>query len=302
MSDDILCFGEILWDALPDGLFLGGAPFNVACHLHALGEPVAFVSRVGDDTLGDEATRRLTARGLKADLLQIDDSLPTGFVRVDFDATGEPDYEIVEPAAWDAITLSDPLWQRGRHARALVYGSLAQRTGTTRQTLHRLWELDVVCVYDVNLRSPYDDRAVVEPSLRAADIVKLNDAELRRLRDWFGLPDGPEAAMAALGDTFDCSSVCVTWGGDGARLWREGAHTHHPGHPADVADTVGAGDAFLAALLCGGLQGREAADMLDLANRLGAYVASHSGAFPDYDVDGLDDLAQLPVGASTPDP
>jgi fructokinase len=273
MSDDILCFGEILWDALPDGLFLGGAPFNVACHLHALGEPVAFVSRVGDDTLGDEATRRLTARGLKADLLQIDDSLPTGFVRVDFDATGEPDY-----------------------------GSLAQRMGTTRQTLHRLWELDVVCVYDVNLRSPYDDRAVVEPSLRAADIVKLNDAELRRLRDWFGLPDGPEAAMAALGDTFDCSSVCVTWGGDGARLWREGAHTHHPGHPADVADTVGAGDAFLAALLCGGLQGREAADMLDLANRLGAYVASHSGAFPDYAVDGLDDLAQLPVGASTPDP
>ena len=126
MNREILCVGEILWDALPDGLFLGGAPFNVACHLHALGTDVAFASRVGDDTLGEEALRRLRARGLGADLMQIDGSLPTGFVRVALDATGEPEYEIVEPAAWDAITLSDALSQHADRAAALVYGSLAR--------------------------------------------------------------------------------------------------------------------------------------------------------------------------------
>jgi len=108
MSDELLCVGEILWDALPDGLFLGGAPFNVASHLHALHQEVAFVSRVGDDRLGREALRRMRARGLETELMQIDDSLPTGFVQVELGDTGEPDYEILEPAAWDAITLSAP--------------------------------------------------------------------------------------------------------------------------------------------------------------------------------------------------
>ena len=293
MSDELLCVGEILWDALPDGLFLGGAPFNVACHLRALGEDVVFVSRVGDDTLGDEALRRLRARGLDADPMQVDDTLPTGFVRVDLDAPDDPDYEIVEPAAWDAIACPDALRRRADRAAALVFGSLAQRAAPSRRTIQALCRTDAMGVFDINLRPPYIDRPVIERSLRAADVVKMNREELDRLRAWFDLPDGPAAAMDALGTTFDCVAVCVTCGGEGARLWKEGRTWTHPGHPAAVVDTVGAGDAFLAALLSGLLRGQDGAALLDLANRLGAYVASHAGAIPDYTVDDLADIATL---------
>jgi len=296
MPNEILCVGEILWDALPEGLFLGGAPFNVARNLHALGEEVHFVSRVGDDILGEEALRRLRVQGLDADLMQIDDSLPTGFVRVALDAhTGEPNYEIVEPAAWDAITFTDALQQHVDRAVAIVFGSLAQRASTSRQTIQRLCETDLLCVFDVNLRPPYVDRAIVEHSLRVADVVKLNESELGRLRDWFGFAEAPEAAMADLAETFDCSAVCVTWGGDGARLWQDGTCSHHPGYAVDVEDTVGAGDAFLSALLSGLLAGRGGPSLLNRANRLGAYVAAHSGALPAYEVDGLDEIEQLPL-------
>jgi Sugar kinases, ribokinase family len=299
MSDEIVCIGEILWDALPDGLFLGGAPFNVARHLHALGEPVAFVSRVGDDPLGREARRRLRAQGLDDALVQTDDTLPTGFVRVALDAdSGEPDYEIVEPAAWDAITGTDALERRAEQADALVYGSLAQRATPSRHTIRRLWATDALCVFDVNLRPPFDDRAIVEPSLHAADVVKLNDAELDRMRAWFGLSDGAEATMADLADVFGCRAVCVTGGADGARLWREGECRHHPGHAVAVEDTVGAGDAFLSALLAGLLDGRTGTALLDLANRLGAYVAARSGASPAYEVASLDDIRNLPLDPS----
>ena len=301
MSDEILCVGEILWDALPEGLFLGGAPFNVARHLHVLGEGVVFASRVGNDVLGKEARRRLRAQGLDDGLVQTDDSLPTGFVRVALnDDTGEPDYDIVEPAAWDAITLTDALRQHAERAAALVFGSLAQRASTSRQTIQRLCETDALRVFDINLRPPYVDRVVVEHSLRVADVVKLNEDELSRLRDWFGLSEEPEAAMEDLATTFGCRAVCVTWGGAGARLWQEGVCSHQAGYPVEVVDTVGAGDAFLSALLSGLLAGRGGAPLLDLANRLGAFVASHAGALPAYEVENLDDIGRLPLPEHPP--
>ena len=296
MSDEILCVGEILWDALPEGLFLGGAPFNVARHLNVLGEQVIFASRVGDDVLGEEALRRLRAQGLSDELMQMDDERPTGFVRVGLDAdTGEPDYEIVEPAAWDAIVLTDALERRAEAVDALVFGSLAQRAVTSRQTIQRLCELDVLRVFDVNLRPPFVAREVVERSLRAADVVKLNDKELQRMRDWFGLSGASDAAMGELAETFGCTAVCVTWGGEGARLWQDGECSYRARYAVEVEDTVGAGDAFLSALLAGLLDGRGGTELLDLANRLGAYVASHSGALPAYTVDTLDDMGELPL-------
>lgn len=298
MSDEILCIGEILWDALPDGLFLGGAPFNVACHLRALGRETAFVSRVGDDRLGHEALRRMGARGLDTDLMQIDDSLPTGFVQVELGGTGEPDYEILEPVAWDGITATDSLRHRAEHADALVYGSLAQRSATSRETIQHLCKAAVMCVFDINLRPPHIDRAVVEQSLDIADIVKLNDDELRRLQGWFGLPDDPEAAVPDLAQDFDCRTICVTRGGQGAWLWRNGHYWRHTGYEAEVADPVGAGDAFLAALLAGLLASQNGDVILDRANRLGAYVASHPGAFPAYAVDSLADLSELSLPSS----
>ncbi|MEF8864705.1 MAG: carbohydrate kinase [Salinibacter sp.] len=293
MNSEILCVGEVLWDALPDGLFLGGAPFNVASHLQALGRSPVFASRVGHDRLGQEALRRAQIRGLATDPVQVDDALPTGFVQVDTGEPGEPDYDILEPAAWDAIAFTDALAQHAHHAEALVYGSLAQRAPTSRQTIQRLCEAVGLRVFDVNLRPPYVDRGVIEASLRAADVVKLNDAELRRMRAWFGLRDAPEGAMADLADAFGCRAVCVTWGGHGARLWAEGQCWHHSGYAVDVADTVGAGDAFLSAFLAGFLEERTGDALLDLANRLGAYVSSRAGAFPSYNFDGLDGLLHL---------
>lgn len=293
MSDEILCVGEILWDALPDGLFLGGAPFNVASHLHALHQEVAFVSRVGDDRLGHEAVRRMRARGLETELMQIDDSLPTGFVQVALGGTGEPDYEILEPAAWDAITVGDPLAQHARHADALVYGSLAQRALTSRQTIRHLCEAEVLRVFDVNLRPPFVDPAVIDQSLNAADVVKCNDDELQRLQGWFDLPEDLESALGALASSFDCPAICVTAGDDGAWLWRDGNCSHHPGYAVDVEDTVGAGDAFLAALLTGLLDGEDGPTLLEYANRLGAFVASRSGALPSYPADAFREISNL---------
>lgn len=287
MDDSILCIGEVLWDALPAGLFLGGAPCNVACHLRALGEDVGLVSRVGDDRLGAEARRRLRARGLSDALVQEDASLPTGFVRVELAATDDPDYDIVEPAAWDAIALTDALQQRVEAATVLVFGSLAQRASPSRTTIQQLAQTDVLTVCDVNLRPPYDDRSIIETSLRLADIVKANAEELEQLREWFGLACSPKRSMSALAASFACRAVCVTEGETGAHLWTEEAYWHHPGYAVDVADTVGAGDAFLAAFLHGWRADYDGEALLERANRLGAYVAARAGAVPEYDVDAL---------------
>ncbi|MFW5972642.1 MAG: carbohydrate kinase family protein [Bacteroidota bacterium] len=295
MNDEILCVGEILWDALPAGLFLGGAPFNVACHLHALGNEVHLVSRVGDDVLGREALRRLHDRGLSGDLVQIDDEVPTGFVRVSLDDRGVPGYEIVEPAAWDFIRATPEAVARASGASAIVFGTLAQRSMRSREALRELLRTDALKVIDLNLRPPYDDPAVIEWSLEVADVVKLSDGELDYLRDLLSLPVDPVNSLHALGERFSLDSVCVTAGADGATLWQQGNVFRHLGYNVRVQDTVGAGDAFLAALLTGLLRGVAGEELLDLANRLGAFVASQSGATPAYAIDGLRDILQLPL-------
>src|SRR5919199_1256039 len=296
-NSEILCVGEVLWDALPAGLFLGGAPFNVACHLRAAGLGTTMVSRVGSDLLGEEALRRLARYGVGTDLMQIDPSLPTGFVRVTADDADNPTYEIVEPTAWDAIAPSDALLRRARAARAVVFGSLAQRNAVTRGTIERLLETPALKAFDVNLRPPYDDRDIVGRSLARADVVKMNEGEMRRLAAWFGLPNEPRPMAAALADTFGCRTVCITRGPDGAALWREGRWLEHPGFEVEVRDAVGAGDAFLAVLLSGLLAGAEEQALLRHANLIGAYVVTQFGAVPaDQPAVG----AELPARGATP--
>jgi fructokinase len=279
----VLCIGELLWDSLPAGLFPGGAPFNVAGHLHALGVPVAVISRVGRDRLGAEAVARLSNLGIDPDLVQVDDTLPTGFVSVVVAQGGIPSYEIEQPAAWDAIELAAGVMERAAEARAIVFGSLAQRSRGSRDTIRRLWQADALQVFDVNLRLPFEDREIVRESLAAADMVKLNEGELGRLAGWFGLPADPRRAAEALGERFGCATVCVTRGAEGAALLREGRWTEHAGFAVEVRDTVGAGDAFLAALLAGLLSGGDDEALLRAANLLGAYVASRDGAIPAHD-------------------
>jgi fructokinase len=281
-ATEILCVGEVVWDALPAGLFLGGAPFNVACHLAAAGLPVSLVSRVGRDHLGDEAVRRAAWYGVHTDLVQRDDTLPTGLVRVTVDAAGAPSYEIVDPAAWDAIAPTPELLRRAADARAIVFGSLAQRRETSRRTIERLGSADAVRVFDANLRPPHDDAEVVRASLARAAVAKLTEAELRRVAEWFRLPDESAArTAAAIAETFGCRVVCVTRGSEGAGLWHDGRWTEHPGFEVEVRDTVGTGDAFLAVLLAGLLRGgADDRTLLRHANLAGAYVATQAGAVP----------------------
>lgn len=298
---EILCLGEILWDSLPEGLFLGGAPFNVACHLHALGEEVAAVSRVGDDALGREALRRLQARGMTTDLIQVDNRLETGFVKVAFEegdgSFDDPKYVIVQPVAWDALALTGPLSERASQASALVFGSLAQRQERARRTVRSLCEVGsdagALKVFDVNLRPPYTQRSIVETSLDVADVVKLNEEELLKISGWLELSGNFQGTVARLARRFDCQAVCVTRGAEGNALWQAGEWTEHDSYPIEVKDTVGAGDAFLSALLSGLLAGRESDEVLGLASRLGAYVASRSGATPAYKIGELDGIFQL---------
>ncbi|GAC1480032.1 MAG: carbohydrate kinase [Gemmatimonadaceae bacterium] len=291
---EVLCVGEVLWDGLPEGLFLGGAPFNVACHLRATGTRVAIVSRVGDDRLGDEVIRRAARYGVEVDLLQTDPLLPTGFVRVRVDEAGNPEYEILAPAAWDAILPTPALLDRAARARAIVFGTLAQRDETTRGTIRRLWQSPALKVLDVNLRPPFDDREIVRRSLERADVVKLSEGELRQIADWFSLRGDTRELVTALSAMFNCPVVCVTRGAGGAVLLRAGRWTEHRGFEVEVKDTVGAGDAFLAVLLAGLLSGASDSALLQHANLMGAYVVTQFGAVP------ADQAATVPPVAAAP--
>ena len=290
----VLCVGEVLWDSVPDGLHLGGAPFNVAAHLARLGRPARLASRVGDDELGREASRRVRASGVDASLVQTDDALPTGFVGVTLDADGVPSYDIAEPSAWDAIEATPAAAAAAAGSAAVVFGSLAQRDARSRHAIQALVAEAPLAVFDVNLRPPFEDRGTVERSLDASDVVKLSDDELGTLGRWFGTPGAGHAGAEALARRFDVRAVCVTRGADGAAVWNDGRWTEHRGHPVTVRDTVGAGDAFLAALLSGWLGGADDLAALDGACRLGGFVASRSGATPAYDPDDLQGVGARP--------
>lgn len=296
----VVCVGELLWDSLPDGLFLGGAPFNVAAHLAARGVRSAIATRVGDDRLGEEAVLRAVGFGVDTSLVQRDPSLPTGLVRVQVGPDADVRYEILAPAAWDAFSADESVIRGCSGAEALVFGTLAQRDERARAAIRDLCELPLLRVLDVNLRPPHDDVETVEQSLWLADVVKCNEEELRRIdgRSGAGEDELREAARR-LAERFGCVAICVTRGAEGAALLHEGTWTVHPGYSITLADPVGAGDAFLAGLLQAMLEGRSADEMLAEANLLGAFVASRRGAIPTCD---RSELARLASGRAAGGP
>ena len=290
-SRPIVCVGEVLWDSLPLGLFLGGAPFNVGYHCHQLGRPVRVASRVGADVLGEEVRRRCGWKGIDDRLIQEDEELATGIVRVELDTGGEPDYTIVEPVAWDRIAWNSELERAVDRAEVVVFGTLAQRAERSRATIRRAWDTGSALAYDVNLRPPFVDRKIVRSSLRASGWVKLNAEELGRLGGWFGLESGSEASEAAvrrLAERFELDVVCVTQGSAGAGLLRGDDWVERGAASIDVTDAVGAGDAFMAVLLDGLIAGEPSGAILERANRLGGYVATQMGATPAHDPEALD--------------
>jgi len=278
----ILCIGEVLWDFLPSGLFLGGAPLNVCFHLHQLGESVNIVSRVGNDRLGKEAIRRIKGKGLPTDFIQIDGEFETGIVGVKIDKNGNPDYEIVSPVAWDKIELTPGVEAVADDSWAVVYGSLALRDKRSRATILSLLNKEVIKVFDLNFREPFYDKEIVKEALAPADILKLNEDELKQLISWFSLSKEYKEAVEIIAERFSLSSVVVTKGAGGAMLFYYENWAEHEGFKVDVKDAVGAGDAFLAALIQGISGNKGNSEMLAFANAAGAYVASQSGATPEY--------------------
>lgn len=282
----VLCFGEILWDFLPDGLYPGGAPFNVGYHLHRHGVPTHIVSAVGHDVLGDELLRRVGRWGMSPQLIAQHENLRTGFVRATIGADGNAHYEIVTDVAWDRISATSEALAAAAQAGAIIYGSLAQRSAPNRTSVARLLAAlpaSALRVFDVNLRPPHDDFALVRALARGASLLKLNNEEAARLVDAPAARGAEEAHARALAADLGSACVVVTAGERGAGLLREGRWHWEPGRPVRVADTVGAGDAFLAALVTHLLGGQLTdGDCLAHACRLGEWVASQRGATPVY--------------------
>lgn len=282
----VLCFGEMLWDSLPRGLFPGGAPMNAAYHLHQLGRRAAPVSAVGRDVLGDELLRRVTAWGLDTNLIHVRDDKPTGLVRVRMEKGG-PAYDIVENVAWDWIELPEHPSELVSQAGALLFGTLAQRAEHNRQQFDRLRKLcgQALKVFDVNLRPPYDAPDRVWSLAKIADVIKLNHDEAMRLLGKIYPVTEMESAARDLAVRTNCPRICITAGKGGSGLLMDSNWTWLPSNPIVVKDTVGAGDSFLAALVHGLLAGDQSApDILTHARNLAEFVASHDGATPAYSV------------------
>lgn len=275
----------MLWDFLPGGTFPGGAPFNVGYHLHCHDLAVHVASAIGRDELGNELLRRLQVWGLGTSGVAVHPDLPTGSVRARLSAGGDAHYEIATGVAWDRIAAEGSLAATTR-ADALVFGSLAQRTPFNRTSLQHLLAAlppTALRVFDVNFRPPHDDLPLIRRLATQATLLKLNDGEAARLCAGNPAASDVESHARFLATETGCVRVVITAAARGAGLLgRDGRWHWEPGRPVAVADTVGAGDAFLAALLSGLLRGRDDAAALAHACRVGEWVATQRGATPDY--------------------
>jgi len=283
MKKKVVGIGEVLWDILPGRTCLGGAPSNFAYITMLLGDEGVVASRIGDDTRGVEALRRMDELGINTETLQIDREHATGTVHVEVDDKGMPRYEFACPVAWDFLELT-PAWQHlAATADAVCFGSLAQRSETSRATIQQfLWSAArAVKIFDVNLRQSYYSQDILAESMKLADIVKLNDEELPKVMALSGLPHQDERSSAQrLMDAYDLTLVCVTRGARGSLLLKNDEVSEHGGFRVKVADTVGSGDAFAAGLVHEYLRGSSLDQMNEVANSAGAWVASEVGAMP----------------------
>jgi fructokinase len=286
----ILGIGELLWDVLPEGPRLGGAPANFTVMAGRLGNHAAILSRIGRDDLGRKAVDRLDPLPADTSYLQVDPAHETGRVTVAFE-DGQPHYTIHQSAAWDFAELSDEWVNLAERADAICFGSLAQRCLESRQTIQTLaaqTSSTCVRVFDVNLRAPFYSSEVIQESLELASVMKMNDVEVPLVMNLLGLPagEGTEAEQLRHGaerllDEFPTlEMVAITRGGHGSLLVTRDEWNEHPGIPIKVADTIGAGDAFTAALTHYMLRGADLATLNEAGNRWGGWVASQSGAMP----------------------
>jgi len=280
---DVACFGEILWDLLPSGARPGGAPMNVAYHLQKLGLSAALISRVGTDSLGDDLKNVLFVNGLTTEFIQTDAMHSTGVVNATIGENHEVSYEIVHPVAWDFIELNEILPPLVQRASCFIYGSLVGRDIHSRKTLMELIDVSGTRVVDINLRPPHFKKEYIEYLLDSANILKLNEHELPLISAWYHSFQDEEEQASWIQERFHIPTVIVTRGGEGAFVCNDGKTFRHEGFRVKVADTIGSGDAFLAGFLSMFHKGAPIDECLRFANSMGAFIASKSGACPEYD-------------------
>jgi fructokinase len=284
MKFKLIGIGEVLWDLLPGGRQMGGAPANFAYHAGALGAEARVVSRVGRDEAGRELLRRLERLGVPTDCVEEDPTAPTGTVTVEVAADGQPQFTIHEDVAWDNISGEAAGRRAVAAADAICFGTLAQRSETSRRTIRALLKTmraESLRILDVNLRQHFYSRELIEESLALANVLKVNETELPRLAEMFQLPGDERGQVAGIAGQFNLRLVAYTRGSRGSLLFSEGRWSEHPGIPAKVVDTIGAGDSFTAALALGLLRGWPLDEIHQRASEVAAYVCSQPGGTPE---------------------
>ncbi len=284
MKGLVIGMGEALWDLLPEGKKIGGAPANFAYHVSQFGLPGCVVSAVGNDPLGHEIIDHFSSKGLT---YQIDTvPYPTGTVQVEIDKAGIPQYEIKENVAWDNIPFTETLEELAVQTSAVCFGSLAQRNTVSRNTINRF--LDAIpaenhplIVFDVNLRQSFYNKELLCDSMKRCNILKINDEELATISRMFGFAEiDPENQCWILLGKFNLRMLILTCGINGSYVFTPGNISFQPTPKVEVADTVGAGDSFTAAFIAGILKGKSVAEAHAKAVRTSAYVCSKKGAMP----------------------
>jgi len=280
--------GDGLWDLFPDGPRFGGATANYACHSARLGANVNMVSGVGKDEWGDALLKVYHKHGVNTDLVQIIKNYPTGTVHVELTKSGLPTFTIGENAAWDYWEWNQMMERTVRQADALYFGTLGQRGKSPRDAIRRALKIAklnrVPRILDINLRAPFFDHALIRDSINLCSVLKLSDEEILPVLQACDI-DGSKSGknrLRELQTKFGLDLVVLTKGAEGAVLLHSGGIVEHPGFPATVADTVGAGDSFTASVTIGLLEGKGYADIVTDACKVAAGVCSHAGAVSDW--------------------
>jgi fructokinase len=285
---NIVCMGEVLWDVLGSERTPGGAPMNVAIHLSRLGHRVAMISRVGKGNYGTALLRFMEKAGVITSSVQVDPDLPTSEVLVSLDDQNNATYEIPHPVAWDRLEFNSHIQQLTSEAELIVFGTLGSRDPWARESIMKALGSPALKLIDVNLRPPYTETPVVQMLLQRAHMAKLNDEELHTLAGWDRKKGKDEIRlMEWLAHRYQLNALVVTRGREGAISYDGSGFHEHPGYPVQVADTVGAGDAFLAGYISSLIRKAGPRESLDFACKTGAYVASHPGGTPDYSMEDI---------------
>ena len=282
--DMVVGMGEALWDVLPEGKKIGGAPANFAYHVSQFGLPSCVVSAVGADALGKEIVENFTSKGLNQLIAEV--PYPTGTVQVEIDQAGVPQYEIKENVAWDNIPWTKQLESLAARTKAVCFGSLAQRNVVSRNTINRFLDAmpgkgDSFVVFDVNLRQGFYNKEILCNSMKRCNILKINDEELVTVSRMFGYPgiDLQDKCWILLGK-YNLKMLILTCGINGSYVFTPGNVSFYPTPMVEVADTVGAGDSFTAAFIASLLKGRSVVEAHSLAVHTSAYVCTKYGAMP----------------------